>query len=115
MESILTSIKKLIGLTEEYKVYDPDIIIHLNSTFMILRQLGVGPEDGFIIEDENSFWTDFIPADNKLFEGVKTYVYARARLIFDPPQSSIVKECLEKTVAEFEWRLKEEAELQADK
>lgn len=114
MESILTSVKKLIGSTEEYEVYDPDIIIHLNSTFMILRQLGVGPKDGFTIEDKSSIWSDFIPKDCKYFESVKTYVYARARLIFDPPQSSIVKECLEKTVAEFEWRLKEEAELQPD-
>mgnify|MGYP007022403675 CR=1 FL=1 len=115
MESILIDVKRLIGFTEEYEVFDKDIIIHLNSTFMILRQLGVGPEDGFTIKDKSSLWSDFIPEDCKYFEGVKTYVYAKAKLVFDPPQSSIVKDCLEQTVREFEWRLKEEAELQSDK
>jgi hypothetical protein len=111
MESILTSIKLLLGVTEEYTHYDPQIIMHINSVFTILNQLGVGPEDGFRIEDKTTTWNDYFPETKKLtYEGVKTYVYAKVKLIFDPPANSSHIQALEKTASEFEWRLNFAAE-----
>lgn len=110
MESILTTVKKACNVSEEYKVFDDDIIMHINSVFMILNQIGVGPESGFRITDESSKWSDFIPEDDLQFEAVKTYVSSKVRLIFDPPSSSIVAECLKQIIAECEWRLNLAAE-----
>lgn len=109
MESILTSIKKLLGIEADVTHFDPDIITHLNSVFMRLKQLGVGPEDGFFIEDDTATWSDFI-ADPMECQAVKTYISAKTRLIFDPPQSSTIMKCLEEIVREFEWCLNVEAE-----
>ena len=106
MESILTSIKLLLGVTEEYEHYDPQIIMHINSVFSILKQLGVGPAEGFRIEDKISTWSDYITETEDLtYEGVKTYVYAKVKLIFDPPASSTHVQALKDIIAEFEWRL----------
>ena len=112
MESILTSIKLLLGITEEYEHYDPQIIMHINSVFTILRQLGVGPEKSFRIEDKISTWSDFIPeeTDDITWDGVKSYVGAKVRLIFDPPNNSAHIKVLEQLINEFEWRLKTDAE-----
>ena len=112
MESILTSIKLLLGIMEEYNHYDPQIIMHINSVFTILRQLGVGPEKGFRIEDKISTWSDFIPEETEdiTWDGVKSYVYAKVKLIFDPPASSAHIEALKQTANEFEWRLNFDAE-----
>lgn len=104
MESVLTSIKKLLGIQEEYTHFDTDIIIHINSVFMILTQLGVGPENGFSISDSTATWNDFIPGDSNL-EAVKTYVYLKVRLLFDPPLNSAVIEAINRSISEFEWRL----------
>jgi hypothetical protein len=104
MESILTSIKKLLGIEEEYDHFDPDIIMHINSTFMTLNQLGVGPVEGFSIVDETSTWTDFI-ADNMKLEAVKSYIHLKVKLLFDPPSSSAVIESINKSINELEWRL----------
>lgn len=103
-ESILTSIKKLLGIAEEYDQFDTDIIIHINSVFMILTQLGVGPSEGFNIKDKTETWNDFISDDKKL-ESVKSYVYMKVRLLFDPPISSAVMDCMNRMVSELEWRL----------
>lgn len=110
MESILTSIKKLLGITDEYTHFDTDITIHINTVFLTLAQLGVGPTTGFSITDKSSVWSDFIPQDNPLFEAVKSYVYLRVRLLFDPPQSSAVIECINRSISELEWRLNMQAE-----
>ena len=109
MESILTSIKKLLGITEEYDQFDPDIIMHINSVFMILTQLGVGPAEGFSIEDDTAVWTDFIQ-DVKKLEAVKTYIYLKVKLLFDPPLSSAVIESMNRLINELEWRLNVAAE-----
>lgn len=109
MESILTSIKKLLGISEEYEHFDPDIIMHINSAFMILNQLGVGPEEGFSIEDETSTWTDFVPDMTKV-EAVKSYIHLKVKLLFDPPTSSAVIESYNRMINEFEWRLNVAAE-----
>lgn len=108
-ESILTSIKKLLGIPEDYEHFDQDIIIHINSVFMILNQLGVGSTEGFTITDKTAVWSDFI-SDNKKFESVKTYVYMKVRLLFDPPLSSAVMDCINKVISEMEWRLNVAAE-----
>ena len=109
MESILTSIKKLLGIAEEYEHFDMDLIMHINSVFMTLTQLGVGPEEGFTIEDETSEWIEFIEDPNKL-QAVKSYMYLKVKLLFDPPLSSAVIESTNRQIAEFEWRLNVAAE-----
>ena len=111
MESILTSIKKLLGISEEYKHFDTDIIMHINSVFMILTQLGVGPQEGFIIEDDGAEWTEFI-ADPVQLQAVKSYIYLKVKLLFDPPLSSAVIESTNRMIAELEWRLRLAAEEQ---
>lgn len=110
LDSILLSTKKLLGLTEDYTVFDADIIMHINSVFMILTQLGVGPSNGFSIAGKEDLWTAFVPADDKNYEAVKSYMYAKVRLMFDPPSSSIVMECMKQMIAELEWRLNLAAE-----
>ena len=104
MESILTSIKKLLGITEEYEHFDPDIIMCINSAFMILTQIGVGPSEGFTIEDATSVWTDFVSDTNKL-EGVKSYVHLKTKLLFDQTLSPSAVESTNRLLSELEWRL----------
>lgn len=112
-ESILTSIKKLLGITADYKHFDTDIIMHINSAFMILMQLGLGPKDGFSISDDSATWSDFI-GDKKWLEAIKSYVYLRVRLLFDPPQNGTLMNAMEKQIAEFEWRCQEEKDFRND-
>ena len=113
MESILTSIKKLLGITEEYEHFDTDIIIHINSVFLNLTQIGVGPKEGFFINDKTATWTDFIE-DSIQLQAVKSYMFLKVRLLFDPPLSSSVVEASNRMIAEFEWRLKLAAENEKD-
>ena len=104
MESILTSIKKLLGITEEYEHFDADIIMHINSVFTILTQLGVGPSTGFRIEDKSTTWNEFISDDPNL-DSVKSYMHLKVKLLFDPPLSSVVTDSMNRMINEFEWRL----------
>ena len=102
--SILTSIKKMLGIAEDYTEFDEDIITHINSVFLNLTQLGVGPEEGFMVEDDTAVWEDFI--DNSIqLQAVKTYMYLKVKLLFDPPLSSSVTESFTRMIAELEWRL----------
>lgn len=105
MESILTSTKKLLGITEEYTHFDADLIIHINSVFTILTQLGVGPKEGFRIEDELATWNDFLQTESVLFDSVKSYMYLKVKLVFDPPLSGTVMEAYNRMISELEWRL----------
>ena len=105
MESILISIKKLLGIAEEYHHFDGDLIIHINSVFSILTQLGVGPSSGFSIHDDTATWADFIGNNESAIEMVKSYVHLKVRLLFDPPLSSSVMESINRLTSEFEWRL----------
>ena len=102
--SILTSIKKMLGVAEDYTEFDEDIITHINSVFLNLTQLGVGPEEGFMIEDDTAAWEDFIN-DSIRLQAVKTYMYLKVKLLFDPPLSSSVTESFTRMIAELEWRL----------
>lgn len=105
MESILTSIKKLLGIAEEYEHFDVDIIMHINSAFSVLTQLGVGPEEGFRIEDAGTEWSDFLYDDPRL-EMVRTYVYLKVKLVFDTTSSSsAVIESINRQIQELEWRI----------
>ena len=102
--SILTSIKKMLGVAEDYTEFDEDIITHINSVFLNLTQLGVGPVEGFMIEDNTAVWEDFID-DSIRLQAVKTYMYLKVKLLFDPPLSSSVTESFTRMIAELEWRL----------
>lgn len=105
MESILTSIKKSLGITEDYTQFDTDIIMHINSVFTTLTQLGVGPSEGFYIEDKSAEWSDFIEDMTKL-QAIKTYVYLKVRLIFDSASlGSATLAAYERQIQEIEWRL----------
>lgn len=107
-DSILKSIKKVVGIAPEYPAFDEDIIMHINTAFSTLTQLGVGPVDGFIIEDDNAKWTEYIPellTDKKKFNSVKTYIGLKVRQLFDPPQTSYLIAAMEKQIVELEFRL----------
>lgn len=108
-KSILTSIKKLLGLAEDYTAFDTDIIIHINTVLMVLHQLGVGPEEGFTIKSVKDKWSDFVDDDANL-EAIKTYIYLKVKLVFDPPQSGATMEALQNSIKEYEWRLNVQAE-----
>lgn len=104
MESILNSIKKMIGIDPSYTVFDVDIITHINSVFAILIQLGVGPSTGYSITNANDTWTDFLDEDPRL-EMVKSFMALKVRLLFDPPSSSTHVEVINQSIKELEWRL----------
>ena len=102
--SILTSIKKLLGIAEEDASFDQDIIMHINTVFAILAQLGVGPANGFSIEDDGAVWSDYLGNSTNL-ELVKSYIYMKVRSMFDPPTSSILADAMNKNISELEWRI----------
>lgn len=103
-QSILTSTKKVLGISADYTVFDLDIITHINSAFSTLTQLGVGPAEGFMIEDEAVEWDAFIAADLQ-YNSVKTYVFLKVRQLFDPPQTQYLIAAMDKQIEELEWRL----------
>ena len=104
MDSILTSVKKLLGLPEGYEAFDPDIIMHINSVLMILHQRGVGPQKTFAISDATATWSEFC-GERTDIEAVKSYTALKVRLLFDPPQSSSVMDAIKSQISELEWRL----------
>lgn len=108
-DSILNTIKKMLGLEDEYQPFDVDVIVLINSAFMTLTQLGVGPELGFAIKDYTAKWSDFLTNDIKL-EAVKQYVYLKVKVAFDPPTSSSVLEAYKQQISELEWRINVHAE-----
>lgn len=104
MVSILDSIKQLLGIDVNDTSFDKELIIHINGALMILNQLGVGPEDGYLIVDKNNTWDEFVPGQKNL-EAIKSSVYLRVRLIFDPPQNSFLVTSIEKQIQEYDWRI----------
>ena len=109
-DSILLLIKKKLGIAPDYHAFDEDVITDINTVLFSLNQLGIGAED-FSIKDETALWSDFL-GDSKNYESVKTYVYIKVRLMFDPPTSSFVIAALEKQASELEWRLNVKYEIQ---
>lgn len=108
-QSIINSIKKVSGLTEDDDSFDLDVLMHVNSIFSDLTQLGLGPDDGFEVEDAATTWDAFTD-DSKQQNSVKTYIYLRLRLIFDPPTTSYAIESMDKQIQKAEWRLNVERE-----
>lgn len=106
MESILTSVKKLLGIPEECEEFDADIIMHINSALFTLCQLGIGPESPFVIFSQDETYADFLGDFESIYQPVKTYLYYKARLGFDPPSSTSVIACIEEMTKETEWRLR---------
>lgn len=103
-QSILTSTKKILGLNEDYEVFDLDIITHINSAFSTLNQLGVGPVEGFMIEDDTDDWEDY-SEDTILLGHIKTYVFLKTRQLFDPPNTSYLITAMEKQIEQLEYRM----------
>ena len=102
-ESILTSIKKLLGITDDYTHFDQDIVLQINSAFSTLNQLGVGPKAGFSIHDASTVWTEFINDDRLNF--AKTFVQLKVKLAVDPPTSTALMESYNRQLDELTWRL----------
>lgn len=103
-ESILNTTKQSLGITADNKDFDLNIIVAINSAFMILNQLGVGPKEGFKITDDSEEWGDFVDEDADL-EAVKTYIHLKTKLIFDPPLNGTLIDSIDRIVRELEWRL----------
>lgn len=103
-KSILNSTKKILGIGDNYFAFDLDIITHINATFSILNQLGIGPIEGFSIEDDDATWDDYPVPPNQL-QAIKSYLFLKVRLMFDPPTTSYLIEATNKQIAEFEWRI----------
>lgn len=108
-ESILMTVKKMLGLDSNYDAFDTDVIALINSSMMTLQQLGVGPKEGFVVTGLREMWSDFLPSDTML-EGVKAYLYLSVKMVFDPPTSSFVMEAMKSQKEEMEWRIREQAE-----
>lgn len=103
MDSILNSIKKLLGIHPDYTVFDDDIIMHINTVFMTLNQIGIGPSEGFSISTGLEEWEEYCSRKNE--NAVRSYVYLKVKLMFDPPTSSVLLDSIKTTIAELEWRL----------
>lgn len=101
--SILNSIKKLLGIQIDENAFDNDIIIHINSALSSLTQLGIGPVEGYSISGASEQWSDFVGEDYRL-SSIKTYIYLKVRLIFDPPASSAILDAYKQQIHEYEWR-----------
>lgn len=108
-DSILATIKKMLGLDVNYTPFDQDIIVLINGVFMTLHQLGIGPADGFSIEDYSSRWSEFLTNPINL-RAAQEYVYMKVRMVFDPPGNSFVMDALKQQCQELEWRMNVQAE-----
>jgi len=111
LPSILDTIKAMLGINDS--AFDEDITVNINSAFMNLNQLGVGPETVFSIEDDTEVWTDFLDVDLEKYQAVKTYIYIYVKLAFDPPSASFILSALENQKRELEWRLSVQVPIEA--
>jgi hypothetical protein len=105
VESILNTIKKLLGIDPDNTDFDDDIKIHINSVIPNLSQMGIGPKIGFIVKSVDDTWSDYIDSSTINLEGVKTYIYLKIKLIFDPPTNSTTIDAINKNLSELEWRM----------
>lgn len=104
MDSIVDSVKKTIGITVEDESFDVDLIVHINSIFMVLNQLGIGPREGFAITNKDQKWSDYL-ADSPNVKAVESYMILRVKALFDPASTSYTQQAFEKICLEMEWRL----------
>ena len=107
--SILGTIRNMLGPTDDYTYFDSEIVVHINTFMLNLTQIGVGPKTGYSITGDEETWGDYL-GDTIFYEPVKTYLYLKVKMIFDPPASSSVAEAMQRTCDEIEWRLKIQAE-----
>ena len=105
LDSVLNTIKKLLGIDADDDSFDSDICIGINSAILTLSQLGLEGKEGFIVTSDEQEWSDYLN-DNKLLPMVQQYIHLKTRMSFDPPQSSIVGESLKQIIAELEWRIR---------
>ena len=104
-DSILTSIKKLLGIDKSYDAFDKDVIFHINTVLSELIQIGVGPNNGYCISSEEERWSDYLGEDNSGQQMVISYIYLKVKLLFDPPASSVAVQAIKDQISEIEWRL----------
>lgn len=109
-DSILVTIKKMLGLDADYTAFDQDIIVFINSAFMTLAQIGVGDREGYCITGAEETWGDFISEFPANYDALKTFIYLSVKILFDPPNSSAVLTSYENTIERLTWRLNIEAE-----
>lgn len=103
-DSILDTVKKVVGIDPDYTAFDLDIMMHINTVFSDLHQLGVGPEAGFEVTTKNDKWSDFI-GTSPVVNNVKTYTYLRVKLLFDPPPTSFALDAMKQQIEELAWRI----------
>ena len=109
-ESILVSVKEMLGVPSEYEAFDSQLIMHINSVFAILSQIGVG-NSKFMISDEDNTWDEYLETEDDLdLEDVKSYMYLKVKMMFDPPSSGSASDAFKQQIAEFEWRINAEAD-----
>jgi len=104
MVSILNSIKKMLGISSEDTGFDQELILHINGALMVISQLGIGPTTGFVITGATETWADFLQ-DRQDVELIKSDLYLRVKLMFDPPQNSFLTNSIEKQISEYDWRI----------
>lgn len=109
-ESILDSIKQLLGIAKEDDAFDNDILVNINSVFSTLYQLGVGTKEHYFVTNGEETWIAIFAEEQDLIDFIKLYTYMKVRVIFDPPTSSFVLESLNKQIQEIEWRITVQAE-----
>jgi hypothetical protein len=107
--SILKSVKKALNVPTDYAAFDTDVLMHTNSVFSTLNQLGVGPELGFMIEDDSAIWADLLGNDPRL-NHIKTYIFLRVRMLFDPPSTGFHTQAMQEQIRELEWRINAQRE-----
>lgn len=110
LDSILTSVKKNLGIEETYIHFDDDIIMHINSVFLSLSQLGIASTTPFVISDKTATWQDLLADQVDKLAAVQTYIYLKVRLLFDPPTNSFIVEAMKHQILELEWRLNSEVD-----
>lgn len=103
-EKILESIKKVLNIPSDYAAFDQDVLMHTNSVFSTLHQLGVGPDEGYMVEDVEATWDTFLGDDPRL-NNIKTYIYLRVRMLFDPPATGFHTTAMREQIQELEWRI----------
>ena len=107
-DSILDLTKKMIGFDSEYTAFDLDILTHINSTFFTLQQIGIGPSSGFVITDKDATWSQYVVGDD--LSAVKSYMFLKVKMLFDPPTTSFANEAIKNQITELEWRLNVQSE-----
>lgn len=103
-DSILDSVKQMLGIDSDYTPFDPEITLHINAVLSDLSQLGIGPVDGFFIQDRSAKWSDFL-TNNALLNSAKSYTFLRVKMLFDPPTSGFVITAMTEQIKQWEWRL----------